>query len=280
MNDCILFVSNAGFIDKFCSTYESLRIIGEWTGDVCLIVGDDVNVDRLKEHPKIVGLPTTKSVGKPLDILYFPDIHFTEATEQFIQITNRECGKSGNKLFQYHKFHVFQDYFRKWDRILYLDVGMKIYQPISPLFSLLKPGYIVAHSDSWPTNRWRLIDQFQSMVNFEAYEELCENYPTELLMGDYFQTTMMLFSPKSIIHGNTLDDLIHLVEKYPICRTNDQGIIALYFINRKQWSALPTTMAVSLPFSNQKEETVYTYDFCVRNSDKPYIMTKYYVFND
>ena len=52
MNDCILFVSNAGFIDKFCATYESLRIIGEWTGDVCLIVGDDVNVDRLKNIQK------------------------------------------------------------------------------------------------------------------------------------------------------------------------------------------------------------------------------------
>jgi len=271
MNDCIVFVSNAGFIDKFCATYESLRVIGEWKGDVCLIVGDDVNVDRLREHPIL---------KIPLDILYFPDIKFTDITERFIEITNRECGKVGSKLFQYHKFHLFQDYFRKWDRILYLDVGMKIFQPVAPIFSLCKPGNILAHSDSWPSGKWRLIDQFHSMIDFGAYEELCESYPTDILMGDYFQTTMMLFSPKSIICGNTFDELIELVEKYPISCTNDQGIIALYFISRGQWIPLPTTMKVPSVGNAKKMEDVYTYDFCVRNGDMPYIMTKYYVFND
>ena len=28
------------------------------------------------------------------------------------------------------------------------------------------------------------------------------------------------------------------------------------------------------------DETTYYYDFNIRNSDKPYIMTKYFVFND
>jgi len=268
---CIVFVANANFIDKFCATYESLRILGGWTGEVCLIVGDDVNVDRLREHPKLVAFSEFE-----LDILYFPDIHFTELTERYIEITNRECGKNSAKLFQYHKFHLFQDYMRKWDQILYLDVGMKIFNPVEPFFSLLSENSIMAHSDSWPTNQWRLIDQFHPMICFEAYEELCEDYPTEILYGDYFQTTMMLYSPKKIIRGeNTFDELVQLVERYPISKTNDQAYIALYFINLGLWKQLPMTIRIM-----DENDEMYTYDFCIRNNDKPYIMTKYYIFND
>jgi hypothetical protein len=118
------------------------------------------------------------------------------------------------------------------------------------------PNTLLAHSDAYPTYQWKLSCQFLEDTHFH-------------LDIDYFQSTIMLFDT-SIIEDDTFQQLYELTEKYPISTTNDQGILNLYFnCIKKKWKQIVL-----------QDETTYYYDFCVRNSDKPYIMTKYFVFND
>lgn len=73
----------------------------------------------------------------------------------------------------------------------------------------------------------------------------------------------MLYDTK-IIEDETYDELLKLTYEYPICRTNEQGIIALYFTNIK-------------PFFKQiktNDETTYFYDYLRRNDYNNYIMLK------
>jgi hypothetical protein len=89
------------------------------------------------------------------------------------------------------------------------------------------------------------------------------------LERDYFQSTIMLFDT-NIIESDTFQELCALTEKYPISGTNDQGILNLYFVCIKdKWRQIPLG-----------NDSTYFYDFNIRKNDKPYIMTKYYVFND
>ena len=58
------------------------------------------------------------------------------------------------------------------------------------------------------------------------YLELEKNY--DLSVSDYFQTGVMYFDTR-IISDQTKDQIISLVNKYPITKTNEQGILNLYY---------------------------------------------------
>ena len=50
---CVAFVCNFRYLDKFFDTCKTLIDVGEYEGDIVLIVGNDINLDALKTHPFI-----------------------------------------------------------------------------------------------------------------------------------------------------------------------------------------------------------------------------------
>jgi len=247
---CVAFVCNFRYLDKFFDTCKSLIDVGEYDGPIVLIVGNDINVDALNKHPFI------KTHNRIL-VKYFPDVVFCKEVSAKIDKTNTQCGKFGYKLFQYHKYHLFTPFFKQWRYVFYIDCGAKIYNNIAPILQTATPDTLLAHSDAYPTYQWKLSCQFLDLnSDFD-------------LTTDYFQSTIMLFDT-SIIEDDTFQQLYELTEKYPVSTTNDQGILNLYFnCIKKKWKQIP-----------MENNSTYFYDFNVRNADKPYIMTKYFVFND
>jgi hypothetical protein len=249
---CVTFVCNFRYLDKFFDTCKTLIDVGEYYGPIVLIVGNDINVDELNKHPFL-------KKNKQILVKHFPDIVFCKEVSAKIDKTNTQCGKFGYKLFQYHKYHLFTPFFKQWRYVFYIDCGAKIYDNIEPILRTATPDTLLAHSDAYPTYQWKLGCQFLGMDLNSDFD----------LNSDYFQSTIMLFDT-SIIEDDTFQQLYELTEKYPVSTTNDQGILNLYFnCIKKKWKQIP-----------MGNETTYFYDFNVRNDDKPYIMTKYYVFND
>jgi len=108
-----------------------------------------------------------------------------------------------------------------------------------------------------PNKGLKICDQF--VKTEKEYINLKEKFD---IYGEYFQTTMMLYSTK-IITDNTLTYLFELLDKYPISITNDQAIIALYFTQVKnKWKQLKRI---------HNNKILYDYVRCV---DKEYIMLK------
>ena len=244
---CVVMLTNKGYFPKFLETVDQLTHKGNYRGDICLIIGDDLlgndllNNDVIKKNNIII---------KHFPDLYFPE-QFKEMTRDFPQI---------HKLFQYHKFHLFNTYFKRWKTILYIDVGMKIYADIYPILKTRQPNTLLAHSDAFPTYKWQLSDQFNKK-ELDLYDKLRRTYKLDI---DYFQTTMMLYDT-SIIQETTFDDLYHLALEYPLSFTNDQGIVALYFTNISPvWRQIKT-----------HSKQTYFYDFFKRKKGKKYIMVKY-----
>jgi hypothetical protein len=154
--------------------------------------------------------------------------------------------------------YLFDKFFKKWDYILYLDCGISIFSDITPILNERTENMLVAHSDAYPMYVWKLHSQFEN--NNPIFNKLNNQFN---LNNDYFQTTM-LFYHTNIIQEDTFNNLIELMIKYPISRTNEQGIIALYFTIIK-----PCFKQLKI-----NNENTYFYDFMSRNRNNQYIMLK------
>lgn len=251
MNDvCVVFLCDQAYFNKFLYTCNQLITNGKYTGDICLVIGDDLyendllNCDMIKNHHII--------------IKHFPNIQFSN---EFINIQQNIDRPPHwiQKQFQFHKLNLFNPFFKQWNYIFYLDCGITIFSDISPIINAKTENTLLAHSDSYPYYEWKLHCQFDKN-NTEYFTKLNDRFNLNI---DYFQTTIMLYDTK-IIKNNTYDNLLNLLLEYPISITNDQGIIALYF----------TWVEPLFTQIQTHNEAIYFYDYLSRNHHYKYIMLK------
>ena len=246
---CVVFLCDKAYFEKFLYTCSQIVTNGKYNGQIVLVVGDDLNNDQILQDPLIL--------QHKIMIKYFPNLQYSD---QFLY-TQQHIDRAPHwyrKIFQYHKLHLFNTFFKQWNYIFYLDCGLTILDDINPIINTKQQNKLLAHSDAFPTYEWKLHNQFDK--NNVFLTSLSEKYNLNI---DYFQTTIMLYDT-SIIEEDTFNDLYNLMNEYPISITNDQGIIALYFTNIK-------------PYFEQiqiNNDDTYFYDYHRRKSGTKYIMLK------
>lgn len=266
-NIVAVFLCDRKYYSKFMKTCEQLINNGKYKGDIVLVVGDDLKSASSEQF----------ILKFNIKVKYFPNIVFSE---DFIKI-QKSLPRPGHwfeKLFQYHKLYLFDVYFKQWDYVFYIDCGMSIYNSVQPIINLSSPGIMWANRDGVDGEVFEEdeIRSYNKLIgdgigqSLKLHAQFCkvEPYYTSLkekyeLGHNCFQTTTMLYST-DLISNDTFSNLLSLTNQYPISRTNDQGIISLYFTKIiSSWKQIPHLL------NNQ-----YTYDLvnCVH---KPYIMIKY-----
>jgi hypothetical protein len=236
------------YLEKAKNTIKELREIGKYQDDVVLIIGDDLKNEDI--------------VIDNVIIKHFPNID----RRSIVDILRKKPifdGREVNKIFQWHKIHVFDVYFKQWKKCLYIDSGMHIFNPIYKIIDLDCTNKLIAHSDAYPTYEWRLNFQFDYIQFPELFKELSSTYNLEI---DYFQSTFLLYDT-NIIDDDTKNNLLELANKFINSKTNEQGIMNIYFnCTKKIWEP-----------SRIKDEETYYYDFFERNNLRctNYIMLKY-----
>ena len=250
MSKCVVFVCNNSYFYKFINTCNELITNGKYTGDICLVIGNDLlNNDVLK---------CDMIINNKIIIKHFPDIVFTTEWKN-INNNIETDGRNLTKTFQWHKLHLFNTFFKQWEYIFFIDCGMSIFSDISPMLNEIQKNTLLAHSDAYPTYEWKLHVQF-CKKNKEYFTKLSTTYDLDI---DYFQTGIMLFDTE-IITENTFTDLLNLAFEYPISRTNEQAIVALYF----------TTIKPLFKQIKTHNENTHFYDCLTRNINNKYIMLK------
>jgi len=136
---------------------------------------------------------------------------------------------------------------------------MIILNDIENIINEKEQDKIIAHSDAF--DKYEILLNCQFDETNELFNLLNNKYNLNI---DYFQTGMMLIDT-NIISNNTKKNLIELAEEFPISKTNEQGIIALYYTNIEN-------KYKPIRISNDKYNL---YDFCRRNKTAEYIMFKY-----
>jgi hypothetical protein len=250
MSYCAVFVCNRAYFNKFISTCSQLIDKGKHQGDICLVIGNDLVNSELLKSPIII--------NNNVIIKHFADINFSP---EFLNL-QKQMDRPPHwykKLFQYHKFHLFSTFFKRWEYIFYLDCGITIFSEILPIVNEFTKDTLLAHSDAFPAYEWKLHNQFSK--SYKTHYDILNNKYN--LNVDYCQTTVMLYDT-SLIQDDTFDNLLSLTLEFPISITNDQGIIALYFTNIKP----------HFKQLNTHNEYTFYYDYLSRNKHNKYIMLK------
>jgi hypothetical protein len=254
MKKCIILFSNAAYLSKCVETITQIRNVGEYSDDIVVVVGDDLesNVDEL----------SLKMKDFNVIVKYFKE---NDRSEIVKILRNKPIGdgREVNKIFQWHKIFCFDVYFKQWDVCFYIDSGMKIFKPLDKFFQLDFKDSLLAHSDSFPTYEWKLSCQFDRVQFPDLYNELNKTYNLDI---DYFQSGIMIYDT-NIIESDTYDKLKVLGYKYINSRTNEQGILNIYFNCIKNiWKQVKI-----------KDEETHYYDYWERDNLKysDYIMLKY-----
>ena len=115
-----VLVTDDAYFHKAKRTIIDLRSIGNWQGDVVVITIDFILNENFRDLYKI----TT---------VQFPNIDKQELLnkigEPFFDGDRREF----HKLNQWEKLHVFDDYFLRWQRVVFIDAGLRIFDSVEYL---------------------------------------------------------------------------------------------------------------------------------------------------
>ena len=219
-NICVAVVANYKYLIKYLNEFDkNLRQNGNFKNQLVVITNYNF-LTYLYQLLILFKLPKTK-------FLRFRNIKFSDETNN--ALSNLETGSQPNrhinKKFQWHKINLFDKKLKKWEFVFYMDINMTIHHDINPIFNELPIGKLFAREDGYPNFERKLSSQFD--LTKKLYQELKNNY--DLTIKKYFQSGILFYDTK-IISNETKNELIALVEKYPITKTNEQAIMNLYFI--------------------------------------------------
>ena len=237
-NNCVTVLADRNYIKHFPIFYKQLRETGMFEGEINLITNNGISFSSFKKRDY-----------KNLNIFKFKKIKYSNETVK--KLNNIPNGRNSTKRFQWQKFNLFNEVFKKWDFNLYIDINMTIRSDIKNLFDLRLENKLIAPYDAYPDLDWSLESQFTT--DKVLLNELSQNY--DLSLRKYFQTGILLYDT-TIIEKNTFQDLIYLVEKYPVSKNNEQGIMNLYFIFEKNQFEPLDKRVYSYWYDKNKEATI------------------------
>lgn len=215
-NTCIAVVGDFKFLYKyFPKFYLNLRSKGEYSGQIVVITSLITPTFLIKFINK----------KNKVTVLRFKKLKFSKSANSYLN--NLQTGNQPNrhktKPFQWHKVNLFNEKIKKWKYVFYLDVNMTIHHNINHILKVKPENKIFARSDSYPEFKNNLSSQFDKTK--KQYNVLKNEY--DLSKNNYFQTGILYFDT-NIITKKSIEQIINLIEKYPITLTNEQGILNLY----------------------------------------------------
>lgn len=226
-NKAICVIGDYKYLRKYLNRFVTqIRNEGNYIGEIIVLTSIYTPVFLLKLKDK-----------SNLKFIKFNKIKFDKKTDYELKTinTNGQPNRHIYKNFQWHKLHLFDEKLKNWKYIFYIDINMTIHKDINPILDNTPNHLIFANRDSNDRENWVLKDQFDT--THKKFKELNKKY--NLLIKDYFQTGMLYFDT-DIVDNKTKDQILNLVESFPITRTNEQAILNLYFIfERNLYHQLP-----------------------------------------
>ena len=223
----IVSVSDLNYFSKVKKTIIDIRTRGRWNGEIVLIV---IDFEPNKNFVDFYNLTLVK----------FPLIDKTNLINKIKKNFTNSDGRELNKLNQWEKLHVFDVYFMKWDRVIYMDAGMRVFDSLEYLLNLDYTNKILAPNDACPyKNPDKIFKNQISFDNLEIVEKLKNEFGNSILDSEYFLNCIWIYDT-SILKICNKSQLIHTMNEYPLCKTNEMTVMNLLFhFKYKLWQEFP-----------------------------------------
>jgi len=153
-------------------------------------------------------------------------------------------GREFTKIVQWEKLHVFDAYFLEWERVVFLDAGLRLFAPLADFLALDCTGRILAHHDNGPPESARrgakrFAQQMHISSPATAQNLVLQFGPDIFDSTDYFLNCLWIYDT-SILSFCSKRDMLHIMEGYPIWKTNEMGVMnALLHFRHRVWQPLP-----------------------------------------
>jgi hypothetical protein len=241
-----VLVTDHAYFYKAHVTMRDLLTVGNWKGKIVLIT-IDFDLEENYEFSQHIIEKKFSSIDKT---------HLLKeiGSQGFSNSDKREI----NKLNQWEKLHVFDDYFLQWKRVVFLDAGLRVLEDVQCLLELNYENSIIAQNDASPNFRSDQIFKYQlSFDNEEKIELIKQDFGEEIFDSHHMLNCMWVYDT-SILKICSKQHLIDAMNKYTLCKTNEMGIMNLMFhFKHKLWKAFP------LKASNGK----YLFEWCETNNN-------------
>jgi lipopolysaccharide biosynthesis glycosyltransferase len=241
-NTAVVIVTDKKYFKRAEQTIIDVRTRGNWKSDIVLITIDfDLN-HNIRDYYNLINIR-------------FPIIDKSELLEKiktrFLDSDSREF----TKVNQWEKFHVFDDYFKQWSRIVYFDAGLRVLEPLDYLLELDYKGAILAPNDAGNYNNTEKMFKHQlSHRDPDLVNQVLTDFGN-IMDSQYFLNCIWVYDTE-ILNICNKTQLIDAMNKYPLCKTNEMTVMNLLFhFKHRLWKEFPMTA------SNKK----ILFDWCELN---------------
>jgi len=216
MSTVFVIVTDQAYLARARRTLIDLRYRGRWDGEVVMITIDFELDDNFRDfyHIREVSFPPIENKGALLDALGhepFPDT-----------IDKREI----TKINQWEKLHVFDPYFAKWNRVVYLDAGMRVCGSVHE--SILKLDYrgaILSPDDSKPSRKF---GSQLSRHDTATLRKCAKDVGGDgIYQAKYLMNCIWVYDT-AILGVCSKQEMVDGMLKYPICLTNEMAMMNIF----------------------------------------------------
>jgi len=228
----VLLVSDARYYPSTKETINMLRTNGEWQGNIGIITLDDF---KLPEEDKIHLLE-----------FKFPSIDKSTLMQKITAMGGFE-GSDKRELLkpnQWEKLQVFDDFFKKWQRIVFLDAGMKIIHSIRPLLDLdFKNAFLAPQDEGHVKNKFKFFDDQLDKGDPAVFQKCVADFfegDSVRLKVPYFLNCMWVMDTSILKTHVKKEEFVKIMNEYPLCRTNEMCVMNLLLHFRHHlWRPFP-----------------------------------------
>lgn len=200
--DLLVTLADANFINQAKQLFSSVYFSAGWQGDYLLI---------------------TNGISEK-DLNWFRDKGILIYDAPLLD--NSRQGEKTYPPIVLSKFYLFQDYFKQWNKIIFLDADIIVRGPLDYLLGL--SGFSAAEAVSFRLRNEFIDDQ-------ERIKEISQKYD---LRGRALATGVMVID-SDIIKQNTFKEINSLYERFKyIYQYSEESTLNLYFY--KNWNILPS----------------------------------------
>jgi len=228
MKNLIIIVSDINYINHAKSLISNIINEGKHKGDICLISNVENDVLSVFEKKGI--------------IIFKVDEYF--------------------KLPYNYKYFILDSFFKKWDKILYIDCDTMILDNISDIFNLENDIYC-CEEYNLDKSRCVIDDHFNhKLKNFsiEDYDYLSKKYDFKKYS---FNSGIMLLN-SNVIEKESKDDILKLNEEIKNINNHvhtgtDQPVFNIYF---KEWQNFPNNLVSYWTNCGDNTKIIHFYRWC------------------
>jgi hypothetical protein len=220
----IVLVTDAPYWYKTLVTLDDIRNTGKWLGLIQVISVDftippnDYDVKEIK----------------------FSKIDTSRLVQKIGAGFSGWDGRELSKLHQWEKLHVFDEHFKQWKRVIFIDAGLRVLDSIDYLLELDYKGKFLSPNDQGdgPIKNNNTFSCQISHDNLELVERLTNDFG-DIMNSSYFLNCIWIYDTEILNHINK-QEFIDIMNNYPLLKTNEMGVMNIILtFKMKLWKPFP-----------------------------------------